>query len=709
LVAALRSRPARRLWFTIGLSSLGDWLGLLAVSLFVFGHLTGSFAQGAGFAAVLVLKLLPALVLLPVAGALADKLDRRLTLAICDAARFVLFLSIPLVGLAGPIPAVVWALVATFLIETLRLIRVAAEDAALANLAPGPGAGQLSQVIAYGVTPVLAALVLGAVERGIRGLVNERTAGLLVQPVDVALYLTALIFLATAIVSYLSPETAGRGSVPNRKGWAGSLLDGWQFLHHNASLRGLVLGVCGALAATAVVAGSAVFYVASLSAGNAGYALLVAALFLGFGLGVGTGPRLIGKLSRRRWFGMSLVFAAAMVTLLGLAPHLSIAVILTVAVGYGAGMAFLSGNTLLGSETRDWVRARVFAFTQAAGRVVVLAVVLITALLVGLGGTHVLNLGVFQPTISAARVLLLVVGIAGVVAGVIAFRRMDDRRGVPVLADLLSSMGGRPLGVPDAPISSGLFVSFEGGEGAGKSTQAVKLAAWLRMSGRQCVVTREPGATPAGARMRGILLDPRGDKLSSRAEALLYAADRAEHVSTVIRPALAQGAVVITDRYVDSSLAYQGTGRELPVEEIRWLSGWATGELRPHLTVLLDVDPRVGLERARARGTIDRVESEELVFHDRVRDSFRTLAAADPERYLIVDASGTEEQIAEQIRVRIAQLMPDAPDPMVAQPWDLEATQQLDPDLDSMLAVAKTQDLRSLQTGVDDVTQRLDR
>jgi dTMP kinase len=706
LVAVLRIRPFRRLWLTLGLSSFGDWLGLLATSLFAAHQVTGSFAQGAAFGGVVVMKLLPALVLLPLAGLLADKFDRRITMVVCDIARFVLFLSIPLAGLlANPVAAVTWALIATFLVEAISLIWIPAKEAAVPNLVPGrlEAANQLSLITTYGIAPVLAALVLAAIDRGMRGLVHERAASLFAQPFDVALYLNALTFLAAAVVVYFIPEISGRGVAlaSSKRGWIGSLIDGWQFLHHNAALRGLVLGICGAFAAGGVVVGTSTFYATSLGAGPAAFGLLFAALFIGLGLGMAVGPRLVGKLSRRRWFGMSIVFAAAMVALLGVAPHLSIALPLVLLVGFGSGMAFLSGTTLLGSETRDWVRGRVFAFVQGAVRVVLLLSIAISSVLVGLGNDYV-------PVVGSARILLLAAGLLGVLAGVLAFRRMDDRPGVPLLRDIVSSMRGRPLGVPDPRINTGLFVAFEGGEGAGKSTQAVKLAAWMRMAGQQCVVTREPGATPAGARMRGILLDPRGDKLSSRAEALLYAADRAEHVATVIRPALKEGAVVVTDRYVDSSLAYQGAGRELPVEEIRWLSGWATGELRPNLTVLLDIDPQAGLARARQRGATDRLEDEEISFHERVRDGFRNLAAADPERYLVIDAGLPEEEIATQVRIRIAQIMPGAPDPINALPWDADSTTNLDPDLDSMLAVTETQDLRTIGARVEDATQRLD-
>ncbi len=173
----------------------------------------------------------------------------------------------------------------------------------------------------------------------------------------------------------------------------------------------------------------------------------------------------------------------------------------------------------------------------------------------------------------------------------------------------------------------------------------------LRGRGVAVTTTHEPGATDFGAQVRRILLDSGDGALTPRAEALLFAADRAHHVDTVIRPALERGEVVITDRYVDSSLAYQGAGRSLSVDDVRRLSRWATSGLRPDLTVLLDVDPEVGLERALARSTgRDRLERESLEFHHRVRRAFRSLAEAAPDRYLVVDAGRDPDGIAAVIR-----------------------------------------------------------
>jgi dTMP kinase len=195
------------------------------------------------------------------------------------------------------------------------------------------------------------------------------------------------------------------------------------------------------------------------------------------------------------------------------------------------------------------------------------------------------------------------------------------------------------------------------------------------------VVTREPGATDVGARIRSMVLSNGEDSPSPRAEALLYAADRAHHVATVVRPALARGAVVISDRYVDSSLAYQGAGRTLPVQEISWLSSWATGGLKPDLVVLLDVDPSVGLSRVGSRGLgTDRLESESRSFHERVRYAFLDLAAADPKRYLVLDAARPAEEISEVVARRISGLLTAGDQ---AHPADESTRVPPGPDLDA--------------------------
>ena len=205
--------------------------------------------------------------------------------------------------------------------------------------------------------------------------------------------------------------------------------------------------------------------------------------------------------------------------------------------------------------------------------------------------------------------------------------------------------------------STGLFITLEGGDGSGKTTQAERLGAWLAGEGRTILRTREPGGTEVGVEVREIVLHHRGD-ITSRAEALLYAADRAHHVATVVRPALERGDVVIQDRYIDSSVAYQGAGRVLDPDAVRRLSEWATEGLRPDLTILLDLDAdaaRGRLDEARTR--YDRLEAEASEFHDRVRSAYLALAAAEPERFLVIDAALPVDEIAAAIRVRVSTLL----------------------------------------------------
>lgn len=204
---------------------------------------------------------------------------------------------------------------------------------------------------------------------------------------------------------------------------------------------------------------------------------------------------------------------------------------------------------------------------------------------------------------------------------------------------------------------SGVWITLEGGDGTGKTTQANLLAEWLADAGRTVVRTREPGGSEVGQLIRDIVLHHRGD-IAPRAEALLYAADRAHHVATVVRPALDRGDVVLQDRYLDSSVAYQGAGRVLDGGEVRNLSLWAAEGALPDLTVLLDLDPdaaRVRLDSADK--PFDRLEAEKTEFHTRVRDSYLALAAAEPGRFLVVDASASPEEIATEIRERVAALL----------------------------------------------------
>ena len=201
----------------------------------------------------------------------------------------------------------------------------------------------------------------------------------------------------------------------------------------------------------------------------------------------------------------------------------------------------------------------------------------------------------------------------------------------------------------------GCFIAFEGGEGAGKSTQERRIADYLVARGRTVVRTREPGGTPAAEAIRNVVLSTEFAGLDDRAEALLFAAARGEHVARVIRPALERGDVVLCDRYLDSSVAYQGYGRGLGADTIRDLSLWATRDLRPDLVVVLDIDPRRGLSRVKDP---DRLESEPIAYHDAVREGFLDLASKDPQRYLVVDANMSLSAITGAITAVLDERLP---------------------------------------------------
>jgi dTMP kinase len=238
---------------------------------------------------------------------------------------------------------------------------------------------------------------------------------------------------------------------------------------------------------------------------------------------------------------------------------------------------------------------------------------------------------------------------------------------VPLLDDISAAFHNEAMGLRGHRPRQGFFIALEGGEGAGKSTQAARLAAWLESLGHDVLVTHEPGGTEVGRRLRAVLLDHPAEPapgavpgesrrpLSPRAEALLFAADRAEHVAAVIRPALALGHIVVTDRYVDSSVAYQGAGRDLAAGEVAKLSRWATDGLVPDLTVLLDLPPAEGLARA---GTPDRLESEPLAFHERVRERFLQIARHGGSRYLVLDAARAPDDITADVRARLEPVLP---------------------------------------------------
>ncbi|MFI6604520.1 dTMP kinase [Nonomuraea sp. NPDC050536] len=647
----LANAPFRRLWTAMSVCSLGDWLNILALTALAANVTEGGFRnQSLAVGGVFVAKMLPAVLLGPLAGAFADRFDRRLTMVVADLVRFAIVVSIPFVGRYQ------WIIIATLLIECVNLFWVPAKDATIPNLVPNnqlEAANRAGLLVTYGTAPVAAALFAAL---SVAGDLLHTTAPLL-EPTTLALGLNALAYLVSALLIFTLrgiPRRDGSISTPSV---FRQIIDGWRYIGANRLVRGLVIGMLGAFAAGGAVVGVAKVYVLAQHGGDAGYGMVFGAVFVGMAAGMFFGPRLLSGLSRRRMFGVSIVSAGVVLAAIALVHNLVIVVMLTALLGAFAGIAWIIGYTLIGLEVEDALRGRTFSFLQSTARVVLLLVVAVANPLAALFDQRVVRVGEITYDFDGSNLVLLIAGLLAAVVGVLSLRHMDDRPGVSLSDDLIAALRGEQYKPEVDEQLPGMFVAFEGGEGSGKTTQSRLLAIWLRDQGYDVVQTREPGSTKVGMRLRAILLDAAERGLTPRAEALLYAADRAEHVEKVIRPALVRGSIVVTDRYVDSSLAYQGAGRALDPADVAKVNAWATGGLVPQLTVLIDTPPEVGLTRL--GGAADRIESEPLEFHEAVRKEFRALAAAEPDRYLVVDGTLPPEEITRRIQDRVREILPD--------------------------------------------------
>ena len=670
----LSIKPFRRLWIALSLSSLGDWLSILALTVLAPSLTHGSdVAKSSAVGGVWLVTLLPALLLGPVAGAVADRLDRRMTMIVGDVVRGVLFLSIPL------FPNLTWIFVAKFLAGVASQFWNPAAAASIPNLVPKDKlerANQLSQLMTYGTAPLAAGIfaVLSLIAAGL----SHVAPVFKTNNVDLALYFNGASYFVSAVTVYFLRQiskrrSSGDISVPST---AKAIWEGWQFIRNTPVVRGLVVGMLGAFSAAGVIVGLGYTYITqTLHGGPAGWGLVFAAIFIGMAFGMAFGTRPFGDFSRRRLFGLSLTASAVPLALIGLVPNLIFVVFMVFLVGMLAGIAYPTGFTIVGLEVDDETRGRVFAFFQSTIQVILLMVIALvpfiaggfTAIIKAVTGSPDVQVGHLEYTSAGQNAVLLLAAVIVAFVGIKSYRDMDDRKGVPLREDLTAALRGEQFSPAPAaaasvnghapPAPHGLFIAFEGGEGSGKTTQARLIAIWLREIGYDVVTTHEPGATKVGMRLRALLLDTAHTGMSPHAEALMYAADRAEHVASVIKPALDRGAVVISDRYVDSSLAYQGNGRGLSNSDIAQLNSWATGGRMPDLTILLDMPPEAGLGR-RARSA-DRLEAEPPEFHRRVRAGFLALAREDPPRYLVLDATRSVAEISSEIKDRVRQILPD--------------------------------------------------
>ena len=567
-------------------------------------------------------------------------------MVVCDILRFSLYLSIPIVG------NYFWLYTASILAEIVTLFWSPAKEASVPNLVPKSkleSANQVSLLAAYGTAPLAAivfstlALFIGAINAALGNTTQASAA-------DVALYLNAISFLFCALTVWgLKEIPAGSSQKLAQSSIGKSLWEGFAFIKDSKIIRGLIFGMLGAFFAAGAVIGLARTFVDDLKAGEAAYGILFAAVFFGLALGISFGPKIFAQFSRRRLFGVSLTISGLMLVTLSLVLNLVLAIFITILLGLFAGISWVTGFTMLGLEVEDEVRGRTFAFVQSLIRVSLVLVLAIAPLVAAAIGEHTYSFRTTTVTYNGAAFTMFFAGLMAVMVGVLSYLQMRDRPNVSLMSDIKSAFRGE-LGAITGQTTTGVFISFEGGEGSGKSTQTKLLKEWLEKNDETVLLTREPGGTVLGNQLRNILLDNKTGVISPRAEALMYAADRAHHVFSVIRPALERNVIVITDRYFDSSIAYQGAGRVLLPVEVARISRWATESLTPTLTIIMDLPAEIGLGRLHST---DRLESEPLAFHERVRQEYLNLAHQDPERFLVVDASLTIEQIHQLIVERV--------------------------------------------------------
>ncbi len=646
------SIPAfRKLWRAMAFSSFGDWLGLLATTALAQQLSNGDYAKANfAIAGVFIVRLLPAVILGPIAGVIADRFDRRRLMIICDILRFALYLSIPIVG------NYFWLYTASILVETVSLFWSPAKEATVPNLVPKhklENANQVSLLAAYGTAPIAAAVfsILALISGAIAAAFSLKHG----SAADIALYINAFSFAFCALTVYRLKDIPKGPSEKNKinESMGRSLLEGWKFVSSSKVIRGLIFGMLGAFVAAGAVIGLARTFVGDLQAGEAAYGVLFGAVFACLALGIAAGPKVFAQFSRRRLFGAALTTSGSFLLILALIQNLVLAILIVVLLGAFAGISWVTGFTMLGMEVADDVRGRTFAFVQSLIRIVLVGVLAIAPIIAAAIGEHSYEIQNIHLTYNGAAFTMFFSSLIAITVGIISYHQMKDRPGVSLFSDIKSAFRGE-LGAITTPITKGLFIAFEGGEGSGKSTQAKLLKEWLETQDKTVILSREPGGTELGKDLRKILLDNKTGAISPRAEALMYAADRAHHVFSLIRPALDRGEIVITDRYFDSSIAYQGAGRVLDPSEIARISRWATESLTPTITIILDQNPEIGLQRIKSA---DRLESEPLDFHNRVRHEYLQLASLDPERYLVIEVGRTIEEIHQDITEHISKYL----------------------------------------------------
>jgi dTMP kinase len=632
-------------------SSLGDWVGFVAVASLV-ADLGGKRLGALAVAGVMLARLLPSVLFGPFAGVFADRFDRRRLMVSADLARGVMYASMPF------LPSLWLIFLLSFFIESLSLLWTPAKDASVPNLVPRrqlSNANSVGLITTYGTLP-LGGLVYTALA-GVSVWIGTRVRYLGVHPQFLALWLDAgTFFFSARMISRLdlrqnavtrlrtvtTPKLTFRIALDEARA-------GYRFLAENPLIKAMTIGIVTAFGGVgAVIALGPVFARNELGAPTTGFGFLITAFGMGMGAGMGLMSYLARFIEKDKLIYISMVGSAACLFALSTSDSIALASLFAIPMGVGVGLAWVSGYTLLQENVSDEYRGRTFATLTVSARTTLFGALVAFPALAAAIGTNPFGEGSSQPFFTGDRISLWLAGTVVVAAGL--FTRLGLSRS--------RIARPRPLSlVPHTrrPSGSGVLVSFEGVEGAGKGTQLELARRYIQSKGRDVVVTREPGGTGFGDKLREVILDPATGKVHPRAEALVFAAARTQLVSTVIRPALAEGKVVLCDRFVDSSVAYQGFARGVGEQDILTLNAWATEGLFPDLVILLHIEPEEGLRRAGE--DLDRIEGEELAFHARVSDAYLRIAEDHPDRFHVVDAGGTREAVHEQVRVGLDRVL----------------------------------------------------
>lgn len=639
-------------------SSLGDWVGLIATVALVKRIYDDEFA----IAAVLLARIAPALLFSPLAGVMADRWDRKKVMVAADLGRAGLVLILPFVETIGSrvpmLSPVVLLFIVSGLLEMGTLLWQPVKDSSVPDMVDNPKhythAYSLLLVAAYATFP-LSGAIFGLLAKVSEQLGNvgrfEQLGG---NPEHLAFFLDSVTFLVSALLTLtlrIAPRPAKTGSLT--VGTArDEILDGIKFLSHHDMIRPWVIGIGGAFAGIGTFMSMAPFFLSDVLGGGSGsFGLLVAAV----GTGLGVGFVLAGPAGLR--FQKDIIFSGAVISMgmcvlvFGAVSTLPAALLFASLCGVFAGFAYPSGYGLIQEKLGPELRGRASAAVNSVIRLAVVGAAALAPVVVKLIDSAAPGpLRIFDQSIEirGIRAAMWLGGALIMLAGLVTTKAIGARH----------HLRQRPQG-------SGIFIVFEGGEGTGKSTQIDLLSKHLAAQGREVIVTREPGSTAIGSQLRQLLLDTASKGISDKAEALLYAADRAQHVDEIIRPALQRGAIVISDRYIDSSIAYQGLVRGLGADQVRAINRWGTGGLLPDKVFLLDFEAELGLQRS---GETDRIEQEGIVFHRKVREAYKLLAERQASRYVVIDAGGSQQAIASEVRRRIEPMLVTEERALVAEP-----------------------------------------